>query len=167
MVAVTTTTRAAEPAIRRLARRFLPAIGLAAGATIFIVAFFVANTDNETPVAFTNPAIDSLTPLPGSEVLRQSQVGIDLVSGYEAELIINGVPIPPDQVNVLRNPNDPDNSAEQQGAFDSTINRFLYQPLEGRAVPELKGDENCVIASFWPIADPSDIDTIEWCFTVA
>ncbi len=151
----------------RLAKKVIPPIGLALGVAIFVIAFLVANTDEDTPIGFANPAIDSVTPLPGAEVLRQSQVGIDLVSGFEAELIINDTPIPPDQINILRNAEDPNESAEQPGVFAETINRFLYQPLEGRAVPELKGDENCVVASFWPIADPSDIDTVSWCFTVA
>ena len=100
-------------------------------------------------------------------MLRQSKVGIDLAPGHAAELEINGVPIPPDQVNVFRDEADPEASSEQQGGFDSTLNRFEYQPLEGRAVPELKGDENCVVATFWPLSDPGDTETVEWCFTVA
>jgi hypothetical protein len=164
---VTTRRHAQDSSATRLAKKFVPAIGLALGIAIFVIAFVVANTDNETPAVFTSPVIDALTPLPGSEVLRQSQVGIDLVSGYEAELVLNDTPIPPDQINVLRNPADPDESTDQAGAFSETINRFLYQPLEGRAVPALRGDENCVVATFWPIADPTDIDSVEWCFTVA
>lgn len=158
---------AEETKLFRLAKKVVPAVGLLVGLSIFVIAFFVANTDTQDTVAISNPAIDSVTPLPGAEVLRQSQVGIDLVSGWEAELEINGVAIPPDQVNVLRNPEAPDQDAEQVGTFDSTINRFLYQPLEGRAVPELKGDENCVVATFWPLSDPSAIESVSWCFTVA
>lgn len=155
-----------SPATAEL-KRFLPFFGLLIGLAIFVAGFMLTNTDDTPGVTFRNPAIESLTPLPESEVLRQSQVGIDLVAGFTAELVINGVPIPPDQVNILRNPDNPDESASTQGGFDTTINRFLYQPLEGRAVPELKGDENCVVATFWPVADPTDIDSVEWCFTVA
>ena len=150
-----------------MAKKVLPVVGILAGLSIFVIGFVVANTDTEEPLVVSNPAIDAVTPLPGAEVLRQSQVGIDLASGWTAELVINGVPIPPDQVNVLRNPEAPDQDAEQVGTFDRTINRFLYQPLEGRAVPELKGDENCVVATFWPLADPSATESVEWCFTVA
>ena len=153
--------------LETLARRFLVPVGIAAGATIFILAFVLADTDTGDDVIFNDPAIEALLPVPGSEVLRQSQVGIDLASGFDAELVINGVPIPRDQVNILRNAEDPDQSAEEPGVFATTINRFLYQPLEGRAVPELKGDENCVVATFWPLADPSDVRTTSWCFTVA
>jgi hypothetical protein len=153
----------------RLAKKAIPPLGLLLGVSIFVIAFVVANTDDTLPPEIANPAIDSLTPLPGAEVLRQSQVGVDLISGYAAELVINGVPIPPDQVNILRDPNSSDNTGTnpQPGRFDQTINRFLYQPLEGRVVPALKGDENCVIAAFWPISDPTAIESVEWCFTVA
>ena len=112
-----------------------------------------------------NPIIESLLPEPDSEVLRQSFVGIDLISGYEAELTINGVPIPPDEINVLRDLENPRESAETSGSFGSTLNRFLYQPLEGRAVPELLGDRNCVSAVYWPLSDPEKRQRIDWCFT--
>lgn len=153
--------------IEVLGRRFLVPLGIAAGVVIFILGFVVADTNTDDDVIFNDPAIEALLPVPGSEVLRQSQVGIDLISGFDAELVINGVPIPRDQVNVLRNSENPDESAEQPGVFAETINRFLYQPLEGRAVPELKGDENCVVATFWPLSDPTDVRTTSWCFTVA
>ncbi len=153
--------------LERWGRKLIVPLGIGAGAVIFILGFVVANTGSDDDVIFSDPAIEALFPARGDEVLRQSQVGIDLVAGYEAELVINGVAIPPDQVNVLRNAENPDESAAEAGTFSTTINRFLYQPLEGRAVPELKGDENCVVATFWPIADPDDIRTTSWCFTVA
>lgn len=121
----------------------------------------------ENVVVSQNPAIESLTPADGAEVLRQSEVGIDLVSGYEAELIINGVFIPPGELNIFRDIDNPEISAEQAGTFDSTLNRFVYQPLEGRVIPELKGDENCATANFWPLSDPSARQSVSWCFTVA
>ncbi len=156
----------ASPLHRRLLRRWAAPLAITVGVAVFAVAFVVANTD-DPEVRVSNPAVEELIPAPGSEVLRQSQVGVDLATGFAAELVINGVPIPPDEVNILRDPADPGESAEQPGTFGTTINRFVYQPLEGRAVPELKGDENCVVATFWPLSDPDDIDSVEWCFTVA
>ncbi len=157
----------ASPLHRRFLRRWAAPLAVTAGVALFVIAFVVADTDDDDGVRIASPAVEELIPPPGSEVLRQSQVGVDLIAGYEAELTVNGVPIPPDQVNVLRDPADPEESADQPGVFGITINRFLYQPLEGRAVPELKGDENCVVARFWPLSDPSDVDSVEWCFTVA
>lgn len=133
-----------------------------------VLAFALTSRDSSAPLAITgNPAIEALIPAPDSEVLRQSQVGIDLAPGYDAELTINGTFIPIDEVNVLRDVENPDVSSGIPGSFDTTLSRFLYQPLEGRAVPELRGDENCVEVRFWPLSDPTDIEEVGWCFTVA
>ena len=153
---------------RRALNRGVPWLLVVAGVALFIIGFAITNTgDPEQPIVASNAAVEELIPAPGSEVLRQSQVGIDLVAGYTAQLYINGTPIPLDEVNVLRDVDDPEVSAEEAGTFDSTLNRFLYQPLEGRSVPELVGDENCAVAEFWPLADPEAIQRVEWCFTVA
>ncbi len=158
----------ADTPLQAMLKRFLPPLLLLGGVGIFVTAFLVSNTSDNSVASVTgNPAVEALTPPPGSEVLRQSQVGIDLAAGYEAELTINDVPIPLDEINILRSTENPDESAEVAGVFDTTISRFLYQPLEGRSVPELKADENCAVAQFWPIADPDNIDTVRWCFTVA
>ncbi len=105
------------------------------GISGMILGFALSTQGSEDIRVEGNPIIESLTPEPDTEVLRQSLVGIDLISGYEAELTINGIPIPPDQINILRDVDNPRESAESSGSFGSTLNRFLYQPLEGRAVP--------------------------------
>ncbi len=151
---------------RRALNRGVPWLLAVAGVALFIIGFAITTTgDPEQPIVAGNPAVEELIPAPGAEVLQQSQVGIDLVAGYSAQLFINGTPIPPDEVNVLRDVEDPQVSAEQAAAFDSTINRFVYQPLAGRAVPELVGNENCAVAEFWPLSDPDSIQRVEWCFT--
>ena len=124
------------------------------------MAFTLGGDDQGDVIVNANPGIEQLIPAPGSEVLRQEQVGVDLAAGYSAELEINGVPIPPDEVNVLRSDIEPSESNATTGTFGTTLNRFVYQPLEGRAVPELKADENCVVATFWPLADPTDISEV-------
>ena len=150
---------------RSLFSRILGPTLVTVGITGVILGFALSNNGSTDIRVEGNPAIEALFPEPDAEVLRQTSIGIDLIAGYEAELTINGVPIPPDQINVLRDLDNPRESAQTSGTFGSTLNRFLYQPLEGRAVPELQGDSNCVIAVYWPISDPTDRSTIEWCFT--
>ena len=157
-----------SPSQRSALNRGVPWILVVAGIALFIAGFAITTTgDPDQPIVASNPAVEELIPAPGSEVLRQSQVGIDLVAGYTAQLFINGTPIPLDEMNVLRDTDDPAVSAEEPGTFDTTLNRFLYQPLEGRSVPELVGDENCVVAEFWALAEPDARQRVEWCFTVA
>ena len=150
---------------RSLFSRLIGPLLLTMGICGVILGFALSSPGSSDIRVEGNPIIESLLPEPDSEVLRQSFVGIDLISGYEAELTINGVPIPPDEINVLRDLENPRESAETSGSFGSTLNRFLYQPLEGRAVPELLGDRNCVSAVYWPLSDPEKRQRIDWCFT--
>ena len=135
------------------------------GVVMVIFALIISNPGSEDIRIEGNPAIEALIPEENSEVLRQAAVGIDLASGYDAELTINDIPIPRDQINVLRSEEDPRESAGTGGSFGSTLNRFVFQPLDGRAVPELLGGRNCVVAEYWPLSDPSSRKRIEWCFT--
>ena len=150
---------------RSLFSRLIGPLLLTMGICGVILGFALSSQGSSDIRVEGNPIIESLLPEPDSEVLRQSFVGIDLISGYEAELTINGVPIPPDEINVLRDLENPRESAETSGSFGSTLNRFLYQPLEGRAVPELLGDRNCGSAVYWPLSDPEKRQRIDWCFT--
>ena len=150
---------------RSLFSRLIGPLLLTMGICGVILGFALSSQGSNDIRVEGNPIIESLLPEPDSEVLRQSFVGIDLISGYEAELTINGVPIPPDEINVLRDLENPRESAETSGSFGSTLNRFLYQPLEGRSVPELLGDRNCVSAVYWPLSDPEKRQRIDWCFT--
>ena len=146
---------------RSLFSRLIGPLLLTMGICGVILGFALSSQGSSDIRVEGNPIIESLLPEPDSEVLRQSFVGIDLISGYEAELTINGVPIPPDEINVLRDLENPRESAETSGSFGSTLNRFLYQPLEGRAVPELLGDRNCVSAVYWPLSDPEKRQRID------
>ena len=134
-------TEKVEPRRSLFSRILGPAL-VTVGITGVILGFALSNSGSTDIRVEGNPVIEALFPEPDAEVLRQTSIGIDLIAGYEAELTINGVPIPPDQINVLRDLENPRESAQTSGTFGSTLNRFLYQPLEGRAVPELQGDRN-------------------------
>ena len=135
------------------------------GVVLVIFALIISTQGSEDIRIEGNPAIEALIPEEDSEVLRQAAVGIDLAPGYDAELTINDIPIPRDQINVLRSEDDPRESAGTGGSFGSTLNRFVFQPLDGRAVPELLGGRNCVVAEYWLLSDPSARKRIKWCFT--
>jgi hypothetical protein len=69
-----------------------------------------------------------------------------------------------------------DLAADQQGriltlngrdvtAFSVFNDAFAKVSLE---LPEgLDADQNCVMAEYWPAAEPDDVSTITWCFTAA
>lgn len=94
--------------------------------------------------------IEALIPEENAEVLRQDRVGVDLVPGWFAELTINGVPIPDDELN----------STESLGLY-------FFQAREGRVIEELQADRNCATATLRPFADPQTTQRVTWCFTAA
>ena len=92
--------------------------------------------------------ITSVEPTPGSNVLSQSNIVVDLASGYTADLTVNGVEIPEGELFRV------------QG-----LNQLTFRPGIGQAFEQLLPDRNCVQLEYWIIAQgPEDSLTYDWCF---
>ena len=63
--------------------------------------------------------LESYSPSDGANVLRQIQIEIDLPVGYEIVLVVDGVTIPTDEINVI----------EPTG-------RFTWRPSDTTIIPE-------------------------------
>ena len=126
---------------------------LAVAITLFGFAIRSFQDGGEDPVLNTGDAavVENLIPRRNAQVPQQSNVGIDLVTGWEAELIVNGVVIPRDELQLT-----------------PEIGLIEFTPGEGRSVEELEAGENCVSAVIWKVEDGrGDADrTIPWCFDV-
>lgn len=108
------------------------------------IAIYQSNpSTNDLPVA-----IQSVEPVPGSNVLSQTDVSVDLAVGYTADLEINGILIPEEQLFRIE-----------------ALNQLSYEPRDGKIVPQLLPDQNCVRVFYWLIAQgPDDTSTYTWCF---
>lgn len=94
--------------------------------------------------------VDRLIPESGAEVLRQSQVGIDVAAGHDAYLIINGVEV---------------KSAEDGLIRDLGTGLVLLQPGPGKAIEVLNEGRNCVIAMVWDqLENEKSAVPVSWCF---
>ena len=135
---------------RPLTRRLIYAVLLVLAATGLVIAVNNGRT-SPTATADRSEAIDALVPSEGADVLRQSTVGIDLATGYQAQLAVNGVTIPPDQIT-----------------GDQGLNQYFFSPGPGQVLESLHGGQNCVIATYWPAAEgPEQGQTVRWCFSAA
>src|SRR5690606_14538225 len=77
---------------RPLFRRVL--IGVLLAVVVALMVYIVNNAVTGNDASAVKPAsVERLIPGSGAEILRQGQVGVDLASGYDAYLIINGVEI--------------------------------------------------------------------------
>ncbi len=132
-------------------RRVLLGAAALMGAGAILLALLLADTDDSDVSVTGNAAVDELIPPRNAEVLSQETVGIDLASGYDARLAINGVAIPPEQIRHLPN-----------------INRFTFRPDQDKVIERLQAEQNCVQATYWrQEVGPDNANTISWCFTAS
>jgi hypothetical protein len=81
-------------------------------------------------VSDRDDAIDALVPNEGADVLRQSTVGIDLADGYLAQIAVNGITIPDDQLS-----------------GDRGLAQYFFSPGPGRVLESL---QPVVRTASWP-----------------
>ncbi len=133
--------------------RVFVAVALVAAAAAMWVAFASTNTDQDDPatVSAAPNVVEHLVPPARSEQLRQSEIGIDLAAGYEAELIVDGVAIPRDELRLV---------PEQ--------NQVFFTPGEGKVIEELDGGQVCVTALVWKssVGRSAQDQPFQWCFDV-
>jgi hypothetical protein len=150
-------------------RIFLISLGFAIGLVLVIYAFTSARVGSDAQ-GVKNPAIERLIPSQDDLVLRQSEVGIDLATGYTGELIIDG------QTLVTREVVASD--AATPGVvkrivdvrFDPALNTLLYQPIDlpGAPIPEFDPGEHTITARFWKLDEGEDTARqYTWTFKVA
>ena len=94
--------------------------------------------------------IESRQPNDGEKILQQSQITIDLLSGWDGKLTIDGIAIPDDQLIKVR----------EQGII-------RFQPAKGKALEYFPAGQNCVSFTYWQLATGPDqsFTAKPWCFT--
>jgi len=130
--------------VRRIVISVLVAFALA------LLVFAVNLHHDPAPPIFTNEAVEGTFPNAGDLDLRQARIGIDLKSGYSAELALDGQPIPKDQVEVVVG-----------------LDQYFYQPGPGTATGALQPGRHCARADITNLTDPNQPQSnYSWCFQV-
>lgn len=151
----------------RWPRRVVAVCALAAALAFVVVAVQRApgTSDGGVPAA-ADSAVVRQTPAPGSHVLRQSQVGAELLPGYDGELTVDGRRIPEDQLDGAIGPDHPGFDPEL-GVRPNTRSQVFFTPGPGKELERYDTSEVEVSVRFWRIADgPSTARTISWVFFV-
>ena len=105
------------------------------------------NKPDDTP---QSEVVERFIPKQDDEVLRQAELGIDLATGYEGTLAVNGVDIPEDEQRRV-----------------PAQNEVFFTPAEGKAVERLLAGRNCVTATVWKSVEGDDTPNkrnFSWCF---
>jgi hypothetical protein len=131
----------------------------AALAVVVVLAVYINNNavtgDNET--SLSKPSyVERLIPDSGSDVPVQSQIGLDLATGYDAYLEINGT-------EIRNTVTDPTADGLQKTL---TVGRIVYVPMPGHRIEKLQSGLNCVTAMIWKQEDgQATAKPLRWCFT--
>jgi len=132
--------------------RLLLALLLVAALGAIYAGVRATDTGHGDPVAVPGGSdiVERLIPQEGDEVIRQAELGIDLAPGYEGALVINGVPIPGEELRLV---------PEQ--------NQVYFTPGDGKAVERLQAGPNCATAQVWKSSQgrgTADDRSYTWCF---
>lgn len=105
--------------------------------------------------SLTDAAVENLVPARDTpSALRQAAIGIDLVAGWDADLIINGVVIPDDEERV-----------------DRGLNQVFFTPGKGKVIESLAPGLVQVTAVIWRPIDGETHEKgsrrVQWSFHVA
>jgi hypothetical protein len=107
-----------------------------------------------TEPSLIDAAAEQLVPNDGATALRQSEIGIDLAPGWDADLRINGVDVPEDEERRVEG-----------------LNQVFFTPGEGQIIEQLAPGRVDVTAIIWRPAEGETRDrgsrTVRWTFQVA
>ncbi|HEV2768494.1 MAG TPA: hypothetical protein VGV63_12405 [Acidimicrobiales bacterium] len=115
----------------------------------FVYAFTLGGDEDAGP---GDAAVEHLVPAPGSQTVRQAEIGVDLVPEWTALLVVNGIEIPEDQLRRV-----------------DAQNQVFFTPGPGKEIEQLDAGMVQVTALIWrPVAGESrqDAQAVRWTFRV-
>jgi hypothetical protein len=118
-------------------------------------------TDATTPIS----PIEGFLPRSGEASACREPVGVDLIDGYGATLTINGVVIPPEQMNVKL---DSDGEITDEVTASRSLSQYTFGPEESCPNGEiLRATNNVVQACVYRLEDgPGSCVITEFTFDV-
>lgn len=154
-----------ETPARRLLRIAATTLVLALAAAIFAYGCSKGQSPDE---AASNPVIVAQFPAPGGRALRQTDLGAELLVGYDGRLTINGIEIPEEQ---MEGAVDPSTLSEQElrqfGVRPSSRNRVVFRPGPGKVIESLDpGPVTIVLRYFKDRRESTTARTVIWTATV-
>jgi hypothetical protein len=107
-----------------------------------------------------NPVVVGWDPCPGSRILRQAQIGVELKPGYDGRITVNGIAVPEAQ---MQGAIAPGTEAYEQlspeeralGPRPNNKNIVKFQPGKGKVVEEFSGQVRVGIR-YWQESEGED-----------
>jgi hypothetical protein len=151
----------------RFDRQRLITSGIAALALAFIV--FGCRSSVTGAAAVHPPAgVDRFIPAPGELVLRQTQIGADLATGFRGILVIDGQSIPTYDLATNDCSENSQRFSGKDAVFDPGQNTVYYTPGPGSTIERFAPGEHRVSVRFWRLCEnPDTAQSANWTFKVA
>jgi hypothetical protein len=163
-----------EPRPKRRFDRGLFIASLVIACGLALIIFGLTSALTGTDGVDRPEAIESVQPVENAvQVLRQDQIIVDLVAGYEARLVVDGVEIPTTVIG--QSDVDPNVQAQpgQQidvpttAVFDPGNAVISFQPVEGAVIETFTEGTHEATVYFWKIQEgPDQASSYSWTFEV-
>ena len=136
-------------------QNLLVSVGLAVGLAIVVAGFRSAETGRD---AQRLPSVvESISPGPGDEVLRQSQVFVDLATGYNAVLILDGTELPVTRLDELTKGTNAKPGSQVDipptAIYDPGNCTISYLPQEGAPIESFTQGKHSAAIIYWKVTD--------------
>lgn len=115
-------------------------------AAIVAGAIFLIPSGDEEQLPF---AVESFSPGEGDLVVQPVRVVIDLRPNYDAAFVIDGITIPPDQIDAI----------PQTG-------RYQFEPGPGKVIERWTPGSHTVVVTYEGGENRLDVGTVVWTFRV-
>ena len=148
--------------------RLLASIGISFGLVLVVIGFR-SGLSGEEAREFP-AAIERMSPADGDRVLRQAQIIVDFVDGYEASLNIDGIELPVTRLDELSSSGaQPAPGAQVElpatAVFDPGNNVISFQPQSGALIETFAQGEHVATVRYWKILDgPAKSRMYQWRF---
>jgi hypothetical protein len=158
-----------RPARRRIDPKLLLAsLAIATGLVLIALALVRAVTGDEA--AHLPAAIETVTPAPAAiQVPQQSQVIVDLVSGYEGRLVIDDVELPTVRLDTLGSLDvEPGEQIDIPPGvvFEPGNSTLTYTPTEDAPIERFAPGNHVITVIYWPTEQgPDRARSFRWTFT--
>jgi hypothetical protein len=169
----TTQTETTQISTRRFRRpsieMLLISSGLAIGLMMVILGLMSATTGRDA-LGYPDQIVE-VSPAPNDrQVLSQTEISVDLVDGYEAELILDGVDIPTTRLEDAT-PASPKPGEQielpKTAIYDQGNSLIRFEPTEGAAVEKYDVGVHRVTVVYWKIEDGrGSARSFSWSFEV-
>ncbi len=146
------TPAAAAPSARS---RWLWRLGAVAVLAVAAAVLYFGSSRAQTtqPTSTGDPVVQVLSPGDEAKALRQTQVGADLLPGYDGRLTINGQAIPEEQMEGVVDPSSPEAELLPPELADelrpNNRNRVYFAPGEGKVIEKLPQGETTITVTYF------------------